>query len=153
MTTLTKVLAGIAAILLAVAFGYYFAPEKTKTITKEVVVEKKVVEKVKETNKRKTKVVITRPDGTKEEREIEEEITRDEDRTIDSRKEKKVVIEEKTKSSSRLHIAALSSVNVRSGSFVPVYGAAVSKDVLGPINVGVFGLTDGTAGVSVGISF
>lgn len=35
----------------------------------------------------------------------------------------------------------------------PVYGGAITKDVLGPISLGVWGLTNSTYGVSLGVSF
>lgn len=35
----------------------------------------------------------------------------------------------------------------------PVYGASITKQVLGPITVGAFGLTNGSVGGSIGISF
>lgn len=34
-----------------------------------------------------------------------------------------------------------------------VYGVAVNKQVLGPFTIGVFGLTNSTVGVTVGVSF
>ena len=38
-------------------------------------------------------------------------------------------------------------------NFVPAYGLGVSKKVLGPINVGAFGFTNGLVGVSIGVTF
>ncbi len=35
----------------------------------------------------------------------------------------------------------------------PVYGASVSKEVLGPITIGLWGLSSATVGVSVGVNF
>lgn len=37
--------------------------------------------------------------------------------------------------------------------FLPVYGISISKEVLGPVTVGAFGLSNGTIGVSVGLDF
>ena len=36
---------------------------------------------------------------------------------------------------------------------LPAYGVSVTKEVLGPITVGAFGLTNGTLGLSVGVTF
>jgi hypothetical protein len=40
-----------------------------------------------------------------------------------------------------------------SARFKPVYGISVQRELLGPITVGVFGLTNSTVGVSIGINF
>lgn len=36
---------------------------------------------------------------------------------------------------------------------VPIYGVQVTKEVLGPVTAGVFGLTSGTIGISLGLNF
>jgi hypothetical protein len=36
---------------------------------------------------------------------------------------------------------------------VPVYGASVTKEIMGPVTAGAFFLTNGTIGVSLGMSF
>lgn len=35
----------------------------------------------------------------------------------------------------------------------PVYGVSISKEVIGPVTAGVFGLSNGIVGVSVGVNF
>lgn len=52
-----------------------------------------------------------------------------------------------------LNISMLGGVDTKGVGNPFVYGASVTKQILGPISLGVFGLTNGTAGVSVGISF
>ncbi len=51
------------------------------------------------------------------------------------------------------NISALVANDFSKRLIEPVYGLSVSKEVLGPITVGVFGFTNTTVGVSVGISF
>ncbi|MFN9955213.1 MAG: hypothetical protein ACK55I_19125, partial [bacterium] len=48
------------------------------------------------------------------------------------------------------------NISVLAGSSVPingVLGVSATKSVLGPITVGAWGLTNGTAGLSVGLNF
>jgi len=35
----------------------------------------------------------------------------------------------------------------------PVYGLSISKELIGPVTLGLWGLTNGTVGVSVGVNF
>lgn len=50
-----------------------------------------------------------------------------------------------------LNVSALASVDIK--NFVPVYGLSITKEVLGPVTVGAFGLTSGVVGVSLGLNF
>ncbi len=52
---------------------------------------------------------------------------------------------------STLNISALASADIK--NFIPVYGLSVTKEVLGPITVGGFGLSNGVIGISVGLDF
>ena len=54
-------------------------------------------------------------------------------------------------SSSTLTVSALIGTSIH--DFKPIYGALVSKQYGNTINVGVFGMTNGTMGVELGISF
>lgn len=53
---------------------------------------------------------------------------------------------------STINISALAG-NDFSGVFKPVYGVSASKEFLGPVTLGVFGLTNSTIGVSIGLNF
>ena len=50
-----------------------------------------------------------------------------------------------------LNVYALAGVDVKTPGVV--YGVSVTKQVLGPISVGAWGLTSGIVGVSLGLSF
>jgi hypothetical protein len=54
---------------------------------------------------------------------------------------------------STLNISALVANDFSRGVLVPTYGVSVSKQLLGPVTVGGFGLTNGTIGISIGINF
>ncbi len=59
-----------------------------------------------------------------------------------------------TSDSSRptLNISLLAATNINE-AFKPLYGVSVSKQVVGPVTAGLFVLSGGTIGVSVGINF
>lgn len=137
-----KKLAITAVSLIGIfAIGYRVGvshSDKTTDVTK-VVTDKTTVKK-----KTKTKV-IKAPDGTETtETEVSDTVT-DTKRTKDS-----TVVKE---AGAKTHINALVGVDVTNGPIAPIYGVAVSRDLVGPISVGAFGLTNGVVGASVGISF
>lgn len=53
--------------------------------------------------------------------------------------------------SPRVQVSALAGIDLRSKQ--AVYGAAASKQFIGPVTLGVFGLTNGTLGASIGMTF
>lgn len=152
MNTFTKILIAIAVLVAAFAVGRYTAPEKVKIETKVVEIEKQVVVHDTTTKKKVTHIVITHPDGTKEETTITEDITKEKDKTSNTHEDKQETVKEETKSSSKLTLSALAGVHVSSSPDL-VYGGMVSKQVLGPISIGLWGLTDKSVGASVGVSF
>ena len=58
-----------------------------------------------------------------------------------------------TRNTGRTRISALAGFSPFSDPHTPVYGGHVSTQLLGPINVGAFGLTNGTIGMSLGLDF
>lgn len=88
----------------------------------------------------KTKIIrITDPDGTKK-----EIITIDEH----DKSKTKTVVTPKTNVS--LLIVKDYSKHDNSG---PEYGVSMTREVLGPVTIGVFGLTNKTIGISIGYNF
>lgn len=156
----TKRLIGAVALLVIVAFafGYWLAPEKVKIETKVVTVEKKVIEYVKDkTSHKKTVIVVTKkPDGTSTTTTTitDDTETKSGSTVTDNTNTSSDTTKEVTKSSSRLTISALAGAPVSyTGPITPAYGIHVTKEVLGPISVGVFGFNTGLVGASVGVSF
>ncbi len=151
----------ITVSLVSGALGYYFAPGKVKIETKTVEVIKEVKVEAKTEKKKKdktyTKVVTTHTDGTttststivEKDRSTSGDITSVNTDTTIKRDETKEV----TKSSSRLNLSALAGVNVLNPSSGMVYGGSLTKDVLGHITIGAFGLSNGLSGLSLGVSF
>jgi hypothetical protein len=66
-----------------------------------------------------------------------------------TRKSKEVV---KTIVKPKVNVSALAGVST-TDSRKPVYGISVSKEFIGPITLGAFGLTNGIIGISVGVNF
>ncbi len=53
-----------------------------------------------------------------------------------------------------LNVSALAGYDFSSPrSLSPIYGISVNKEVLGPLTVGAYGLTNGIIGVSIGVNF
>ena len=151
-----EIIIGCVLILLAFAFGRFTAPEKVVTETKIVEVEKKTEDKKtdKQKHKKITRTTVIKPDGTQI---ITEVITDDvESKTETTKTEESSkssgTLKEVTKDKQKITVAALGGINY-SGAPVPVYGGIISKPILGPIAVGVWGLTDKTFGASLGVSF
>lgn len=147
MTTKVKILIVLAIAAISFASGRFLAPIKTVEVVKEV--ERK--EKEKEVHKTKKTVEKTNPDGSKETTTTE---TEDSTTTTTTEKDKSSS-KETERSSSKIHVAALAGMDITKGlnPALIVYGASVSKDILGPISIGVFGFNDGRLGLSVGLSF
>lgn len=151
METKYKVLVVVVGLGAAFAAGRYTTPEKIRVETKivEVVKESKDVKKdVKKVVKKKT---ITKPDGTKE---TTTETTTDS--SLDKKTEKDTsknsdTSSETARGDSKVTINAL--VGLDFNRTTPVYGLSCTKPILGPLTVGLWGLTNATAGASIGLSF
>lgn len=150
----TKTKAVLAAVALAVAFasGRYLTPTKVVTEIKTVEVEKKTSESDKNKHKETTIIEVAKPDGTKETTTKTVEDTDSKKSTTDETAKSSDQTKEVTREGSRLSISALAGTDVTNWAAGPIYGAHVSKDLLGPISIGVWGLTNKTGGISIGLS-
>lgn len=152
-----KIIALLVSLATAFAFGRYTVPEKIKIEKQIVEVEKKTETEStdKRLHKKIKKTIVKKPDGTTESSTT---ITYDSDDKKDTKQSDQLAksVDEKkevTKQGSPVTISALAGVNVTSPSSGIVYGASVTKPILGPVTVGGFGLSNGTAGGSVGLTF
>src|SRR5689334_20262072 len=145
MTIKTKVIISISVIILAFATGRFSVPTSTKETKVELLAEK--VNLVKKTKKKKHTVIVetTKPNGEKEKRT---EITYNSSNNVQKDSDKKSEI------STTKQVTRASEVTVSvllGGSFsnlTPVYGLSVTKPVLGPVTVGIWGLQSGILGGS-----
>ena len=143
MSTRNKLILGGAVILVSFAFGRFSAPTKVVTQIKTVEVEKKVSD----TEDHKKVVIVQQPDGTKTTTVTDDKSTKQKEDTQVAQESTKTV----TRDSGRTSISALAGLQITGG--VPVYGASLTRNVLGPITLGGFGFTNGLVGVSIGLSF
>lgn len=122
-------------------FGRLSTPEKVRVETKVVTVEKKIEVAAKHENVIVHEVIAK--DGSKViDTHTVSETEKKTDTLVSSQaSESKEVV----KSRQPLSVNALIGLN-------QTYGASVSKPILGPISVGVWGLTNASCGFSVGIS-
>jgi hypothetical protein len=145
------------ALGIGLVVGRYSLPQKVVTKVQTVEVEKKTSDEHKLVADRTTTTTqqVKKPDGTVMTTTVTKNDVQTRDTTdilsVDSKKsdtEKTV-----TYSGSRWSMSVLAGKNVSSLSAAPTYGASVGYRLLGPVTVGGFGLTNGTVGLSLGLSF
>lgn len=160
MSTKLKIAVGAIALLAAFAAGRFLTPEKVRIETRTVEVEKKTSESSSDTNidrhRETTTTETTRPDGTKEKKTTVVEDTqanrKHDDKTDDEKSSDSSSVKIVERSSAKVTISALAAVN----PFTPgpfLYGASISKPILGPLSLGAFGFSDGRIGLSAGLTF
>jgi hypothetical protein len=138
-----KIIMILALTVVTYAFGRYSAPTKVVTETKVVEVEKKqdnkTTDKGVKRNRKTVTVVVTKPDGSRE-----ETTTVTENYEADTKTKDKSVVDSSTSTDSRTETTRPGSRTRISGlagfspfaSAPPVYGGHVTTSVLGPINMG-----------------
>ncbi len=160
MTTTQKVIVVIVLTVVSGAIGRFTAPTKVKIETKtvEVIKEVKVSNEMKVKNKKKTVTTVTdtKPDGSKHETTtVTEGVVSSTNETVNDTKDGSIsttTSKEVTKASGRTNLSLLGGVSRdNSGLLSPTYGVGVMRNILGPITIGVWGLTTGVLGASVGI--
>lgn len=165
MDTRTKIIIAAVALIGAFGAGWYLTPTKvvTKTEIKEVI--KEVVKEKESTTKDKKndKVVIVvetvYPDGrrVKETKIVDKgsvTVNIDKDKSSETDKSTETKTEKTVeRAAPSLAVSVLAAKDVTNLSAPPAFGASVTKRILGPFTVGGFGLSNGTAGVSVGVLF
>jgi len=161
MTRKYKIVLGIVVVSLSYALGRYTAPVKIKTETKVVEVEKKTESKQKDiskdTHKTTTTIIERSPDGATKETTIVDEKT-DYDKktksdTLDSKTNLSDTKKEVEKERGHTTIFAMSGIDVKNPSNGLSYGLGVNRSILGPITIGVWGMSNGIAGCSIGLEF
>jgi hypothetical protein len=130
----------LGALILAFVAGKYTnkSTDIKTTTTDNKLVDTKTVE---------TEVETKKKDGT-----IQTVITTD---TVQSTKDKSTTDTATTVKSSttKWSVNAMVAEDLTSILSGPKYGVSVTRQLIGPINVGAFGFTNGLVGVSLGVSF
>jgi hypothetical protein len=131
---------GILMLVGCFYWGRHTAPTKveTKTITVEV-------EKIKQ---HQNTVIVEKvnKDGSKE---TTTRIVTDTNKDTTKTSEQNKLVEKK----SPLNIYALAGIDIANPANGFTVGAHISKQLLGPVSLGVFGFTNKTAGMSLGLNF
>ena len=141
LNTKVKSLIACMIVLTAFAAGRYTGP-KPATTTSETEI------KDDSTIKTHTTVVITKaPDGTVKTTETTDQT---ENKDVTQNKTTVAVAAIKT---TKTNISALTALVPENGSRIPRYGVSVSREIIGPVTAGIFGLSSGIVGVSIGINF
>lgn len=150
MTTKTKVIASIVVVATSFAFGRY-SVNQPSIKTKEEIKTDSTSNTDKDTRTTKTKVTVKTPDGTEKTTETTDTTTTSKTtKQTDSDTNIQQIVESK---SSRINISVLGANDFSRGALIPTYGISASKEFIGPITVGAFGLMNGVVGVSIGLDF
>jgi len=145
------IIVGVAMVT-SFAVGRY-SGQKAE-IKSESVTTKNVEEKQdKDTHTEKVITTVKTPDGTVKTVEKIDEVAdvKIDTNSIQVTQQKKDVIPPKVNT---LNISALIGNDFSKGlGIYPVYGVSVTKQILGPVTIGAYGITNGTIGLSIGLNF
>lgn len=144
-----KLIGGIVLAALLIAIGRFTAPEKVRVETKTITVE---VEKEKQATDTKTKTVENdNKDGSKTITTVTDTSTHTTTNTdIDTKSDS---VKETTYAKDGVTISALAGIDVTNPSKGFVYGASLSKPILGPISIIVEGQSNKVISVGLGLKF
>ncbi len=148
------------ALLVSFAAGRWLAPEKIKIEKQIIEVEKKSSNKDTEAerNKRKETIITEKinSDGSKETTTHIVEETSASKKAGESNNSESGRAENETKEiergTAKVTISALAGTTFSTETPI-VYGGSISKPIFGPITIGAWGLTNKTAGFSLGLTF
>lgn len=151
-----KYCAYVIILLACFAIGRYSAPTKVVNETKTDSTDRKTVDTDTDRSRHResTTVEVQTPDGTKTitTKVIDDTSTERKSKTIDDSITHTQTRAETVYKKSSITISALAGLELSSLSH-PIFGAAASKEILGPIGVGVWGLNNGTFGASISLTF
>jgi hypothetical protein len=136
----------IVSLLVGAAIGRY-SVDTPKIVKTDQIVEQ---EKKDTTTHTQTKTEeVKEPTG-----EVKTVTTTDtvtETKTADSKQEKDSAVTTPQKHGT-LNLSALAGVRIDNPT-IPLYGISVTKEFLGPVTIGLFGMSNGIVGVSIGLNF
>ncbi len=144
-----KILLCVGLLLLAFASGRYSVnpPDATTKIDQKIDTQ---VQDDKDTKTHTVTVIVKEPTG-----ETKTTTTTDTS-VIDKEVERQVSdtqIQQEIKSVTKrtINVSVLGGFDKRTN--LPTYGAAISREILGPITIGVWGLNNGSFGANIGLDF
>lgn len=143
MTSQSKVIISVIVLAVVFAAGRQSVPEKVKTEIQKVEVEKVVT-----VVKREVVTVRENPDGSKETTIVTDTTTNSQTNTNASNQ-----TTEEIKKGKKLNVSLLAGTSPSLNLTELVYGASISKELVGPVTVGAWALTNKSIGLSVGLNF
>lgn len=156
MSTKLKVLLGVVGALTCIAIGRYTVPIRTVTKTQIVYQDKKTEDTTvkKDDHSKTTIVAVEKPDGTKTTTTTitDDDKTDSNSKSTDTTNETETQTKTVTAGSDKVTILALGATNLNNPTSID-YGLSVSKQVLGPITIGVFGFQSSKVGIGLGLTF
>lgn len=154
MTEKTKALIAAIALLTAYAAGRFTSPVKIVKETQTSAADKKTQDSDTDRTRHRdtTTVVVQSPDGktTTTTHIVDDANTDSRTKTVDDAITRTQSRTETTYQGSKVTLSALGGL---AWDLTPVYGVMASKELIGPIGVGAWGLTDRTFGVSLSLTF
>lgn len=153
MSAKAWLIAIVVALVAGLAIGRYSLPAKVVTEVKTVEAEKKSTQTDRD---RKVETTITETkasDGTetKTTKIVDDSTTKRQTNT--DTKTDTASRQETTSKGATLSLSALAGVNPFASIPTMRYGGHISREVLGPVTIGVWGFSDATFGLSVGLNF
>lgn len=141
----TKILIAGALLILSFAAGRY---SNSYTQSTEVSQSETDKESTKNTQTHTESTTTKEPDGT-----VKTVVITDTNKNVETKKTESEQVQKSvtTITANKVTVSALAGVNTN--TFLPNYGASVSKNLAGPITIGLWGLNNGILGISVGVEF
>ena len=137
----------IVALIIGFVAGKLTEQHETKSVSQ---IDTKVeTDKQKDTKIVETKVETKSPDGETKVVTTTETVISERKETVKDRTETKT--ETSSPTGNRVTLTGMAGYDF--DKKLTVYGGGVSKEILGPVSIGVWGLSNGTAGVSLGLRF
>lgn len=144
-----KIIGGAVFTLLVFTLGRYSVSSPTIKTTEDQTIASNT-DKDKDTHKQTTTTTVEEPNGEKK-----TTTTTNEDIISTTHKTEDVATHlEQTitpPKTNTLNVSALAATSF--SELKPLYGLSVTKQVIGPITAGAFGLNNGIVGISLGLSF
>lgn len=147
-STKNKVIIAVVVVMTTFALGRYSVNQTPAVRNIADSKTNKDINKDKDTHTITT--ITKKPDGT---------ITETIDKTTETKSQEKDQIVSHVDQTitppkqSKLNISVLGASDFSRGLLIPTYGLSVSKEVLGPVTIGAFGLMNGVVGISIGLDF
>ncbi len=139
----------LAIVIISYAFGHYTvqSPKVTTKIDNQTTTDTKTDQ---DKHRETTTVTEKKPDGTTKTttKTIEDTETKKQTDKNSVTRTDQTVMPLKTNT---LNVSALAGLDLSRQT--PVYGVSLSKQFIGPITLGAYGLTNGTVGISIGLNF